>query len=102
MTCRLSLSDWLPEIRSRRVQMPTTMGSCVVRISYSVSGKGMGAGRLRLCRIRNTKYAIGRVLPPRDLLRLEDFDHVSFLEIVEIIHQDPALEAGRHFADVFL
>ena len=40
----------------------------------------------------DTQYALRRVLAARDLFRLEDFDHVSFLEIVEIVHQDPALE----------
>src|SRR5437667_8771225 len=51
---------------------------------------------------RSRRAAVRREIRALDLARLVDLEHVAFLEVVEAVEQDPALEALRHLADVVL
>src|SRR4051794_25438043 len=45
-------------------------------------------------------YSRGRSQLAGDLHHLEALEDVALLEVVEAVDDDPALEAGRHLADV--
>src|SRR5436309_336084 len=51
---------------------------------------------------RSRRAAVRREIRSLDLARLVDLEHVAFLEVVEAVEQNPALEALCHLADVVL
>src|SRR5437773_6641493 len=51
---------------------------------------------------RSRRAAVRREIRALDLARLVELEHVAFLQVVEAVEQDPALEALRHLADVVL
>src|SRR5437660_32447 len=79
-TCRLSLSDVAPGTRKSYRAMPTNMGYPPDR---GRAWKRPG-------------------LVPDHLADLEVLDHIAFLDVVEVLESDTALEAGRNLPGVVL